>query len=87
MQLIKQNKNVGKNLNLNNMGTTKKSVKFGDEEKAKSFAAKVNGQFNDLRNQKGSRSKFSVTYTPKISKKGGLYQEEWAFGYPNDYWQ
>ena len=66
--------------------TVKYSVKFGSEESAKTFAAKVNGKVNDLRNEKGSRSKFSVTY--EVKEKGGLpHYANSDFNYPNEFWQ
>lgn len=73
--------------------------RFNSEKAALSFAKKVSGKVNDLRNDPVSKSKFSVTYQP--SKKTKVYgkkkfssnENDWCpeedrdFGYPNWYWK
>jgi hypothetical protein len=75
-----------------------KKRRFFKEKSAKWFASKVNGQVNDLREIKGAKSAFSVTYEKsKKSKKTKDHAENdsknWSpeegrdFGYPNEFWQ
>jgi len=50
---------VGGKYNLN-----KRRKRFDNKEAALNFAAKVNGKFNDLRDDPKSKSRYSVTYNP-----------------------
>ena len=43
---------------------SKRRKRFDNKEKALDFAAKVNGKFNDLRDDSKSKSLYSVTYNP-----------------------
>jgi len=70
--------------------------RFKSENSARNFAKKVNGEFKDLREIKGSISDFVVTYIGgKKSKKEKPFKDDlsdWCpeedrdFGYPNEYW-
>lgn len=71
--------------------------RFTSEKSANSFAKKVNGKVNDLRNVKAAKSPFTVTYEPSAKTKahGNKFNEsnDWSpeenrdFGYPNEYWE
>ena len=63
-----------------------KKLKFSNEDSAMSFAKKVNGTVEDLRNIKGAKSKFSVTFKV-VNKLSGLSECNKDFGYPNEFWQ
>ena len=69
--------------------------RFNSEKVAQSFAKKVNGKVNDLREIEGAKSLFTVTYEP--SEKTRLHgqminmdfcpEDNGDFGYPNEYWK
>lgn len=72
-----------------------KRKRFNTERSAKSFAKKVNGNVNDLRQVKNAKSYFTVTYKPTKNTKqyASNNSDRWSpednrdFGYPNDYWK
>lgn len=73
------------------MPTKKKRKRFNDIRAANSFAKKVGGQVNDLREVENAKSNFTVTYHVEIKPKK-VYndwcpEEDRDFGYPNEYWQ
>lgn len=69
--------------------------RFNSEKAAHSFAKKVNGKVNDLRQIKEAKSPFTVTYQPseKTRKHGQKRIQDYFpteradFGYPNWYWK
>ncbi|MCH7516017.1 MAG: hypothetical protein IIB08_02620 [Bacteroidetes bacterium] len=69
--------------------------RFNSEKAALSFAKKVYGKVNDLREIKEAKSPFTVTYqsTEKTKIHGQAKELDWCpeegrdFGYPNEYWQ
>lgn len=69
--------------------------RFTSKKTAQSFASKVNGRVNDLRNIEEAKSKFTVTYTKTETRRPGniVSDNDWApeenrdFGYPNEYWK
>jgi hypothetical protein len=69
----------------------KKRKRFNDIRAAHSFAKKVGGQVNDLREIEEAKSNFTVTYHVQIKVK--KVHNDWCpeenrdFGYPNEYWQ
>lgn len=71
----------------------KKRKRFNSETSAESFAKKVNGKVNDLREMEGAKSSFTVTYeSSEKTKSHGQSpdfcpEENRDFGYSNDYWQ
>ncbi|MGB2525652.1 hypothetical protein [Flagellimonas sp. SN16] len=67
---------------------------FTSERNARSFAKKVDGQVNDLRNDDAARADFSVTYSPSdktrahgqaVSFHDMAPEENRDFGYPNEF--
>ena len=68
--------------------------RFNSENAAKSFAKKVDGKVNDLREISGAKSPFTVTYQPtaKTKSHGQRLNNDWCpeenrdFGYSNDFW-
>lgn len=67
--------------------------RFTSERSANSFAEKVNGKVNDLRNIPEAKSNFTVTYEPDPSRAREANdwpdwspEEDRDFGYPNEYW-
>jgi len=69
--------------------------RFNSENAARSFAKKVNGRVNDLREIAEAKSPWTVTYEPSAKTKahGQMKDDDWFpeegrdFGYPNEYWQ
>lgn len=69
--------------------------RFNSEKSAISFAKKVNGKVNDLREVPNAKSKFTVTYQPNEKTKKHYTkpcpdwspEESMDFGYPNYYWK
>lgn len=75
--------------------------RFNSEQNAKSFASKVDGRLNDLRDDEKAKSKFSVTYEStegtRLHKANAVKhwneeadwcpEEDRDFGYPNSYWK
>lgn len=65
--------------------------RFTSEKTAKSFAERVNGKVNDLREIEGAKSNFTVTYE-KTEQTINQDYPDWSpeegrdFGYPNSYW-
>lgn len=60
--------------------------KFSNQQSAIDFAKKVNGKVNDLRNVKGAKSKFTVTFIQKESKYSWSPEDGRDFGYSNEFW-
>lgn len=69
----------------------KKRKRFTSQKSAESFAKKVNGQVNDLREIDTAKSPFTVTY--KSDKAYRTQEDDWCpeeerdFGYSNEFWQ
>lgn len=54
----------------------KKSIRFSSEKAARGFAAKVNGEFKDLRGHEQRKSDFKVTFEKKpYDPYGDWYNE------------
>lgn len=72
-----------------------KRKRFDSEKSAISFAGKVDGKVNDLREVENAKSKFTVTYKSNAKTKahGNTIDEDRCpeegrdFGYSNDFWQ
>lgn len=69
------------------MKEKKKRKRFTSEKSAKSFAKKVNGVVNDLREIEDAKSNFSVTYkqSAKTIKHGNRFAN--IDEYPEEYWK
>ena len=73
---------------------SKRRKRFNSKKTAESFALKVNGQINDLREVENAKSPFTVTYesNQKTKEHGSLFSDDWCpeenrdFGYSNDFW-
>lgn len=61
--------------------------RFDDQDSADSFAEKVNGQVNDLRDNPEAKSDFTVTYDKTIEDAPRMPENDRDFGYPNSYWK
>jgi len=77
---------------------SRKRKRFNSEKSAQSFAKKVNGTVNDLREISRANSPFTVTYESNSKTRAHSQRLDWSekdwcpeesrdFGYPNDYWQ
>lgn len=61
----------------------KRRKRFKSEQSANSFAKKVDGTVNDLREIEGAKSNFTVTYEPDSNRKQFHQVDEW----PEEYWR
>lgn len=68
------------------MAKGKRRKRFNSENAAKSFAAKVDGKVNDLRDVEGAKSPFTVTYKVTAKTKEA-YESKHPMQFPNCFWQ